>query len=254
MKAIRRDFSPADLREEIERAGINGVVSVQVRQTVEETRWLLELAAANTSIRGVVGWVPLTDPAVREVLENFAASPALRGVRHILQGEPAEYMLRDDFNAGVAALGDFDLAYDILIYERQLPQAIQFVDRHPNQTFVLDHIAKPRIREGVLSPWREQIADFAKRENVWCKISGLVTEADFQKWTEEDLRPYVETVLGAFGPKRLMFGSDWPVCEVACPYSRWVGIVKRFLEKLSPNEQDEILGGVAARVYGLAAP
>jgi L-fucono-1,5-lactonase len=252
MKVIRRDFLPADLEKEIRAAGIDGVVSVQARQTLEENHFLLDLAHRNDFIRGVVGWAPLTEANVKAVLEQFAAQPKAKAIRHTLQGEADDrYMLREDFNRGIALLKDFSLAYDILIYERHLPQTLQFVDRHPDQVFVLDHIAKPRIKDGYLSPWQTNIVQLAHRPNVYCKISGMVTEADYKNWTEEQLYPYVDTVVSAFGPKRVMFGSDWPVCLVACPYGRWVEIVKKRIGDLSQPEQDRILGGTAIEAYKL---
>jgi L-fuconolactonase len=252
MKVIRRDFLPADLKKEIQAAGIDGVVSVQARQTLEENRFLLDFARRNDFIKGVVGWVPLIDPNVRGALEEFAQQPKAKGVRHVLQGEPDDrYILREDFNRGIALLKDLGLVYDILIFERHLPQTLQFVDRHPDQVFVLDHIAKPRIKDGYLSPWQTNIVQLAHRPNVYCKISGMVTEADYQNWTEEELTPYIDTVVSAFGPKRVMFGSDWPVCLVACPYGRWVEIVKRRIAELSETEQRRILGETAVEAYKL---
>jgi L-fucono-1,5-lactonase len=252
MKVIRRDFLPADLEKEIQAAGIDGVVSVQARQTLEENRFLLDFARRYDFIRGVVGWAPLTDPNVKGVLEEFAGQRKAKGVRHGLQGEPDErYMLRDDFNRGVALLKEFGLVYDILIFERHLPQTLQFVDRHPNQVFVLDHIAKPRIKDGYLSPWQTNIVQLAHRPNVYCKLSGMVTEADYQNWTVQELTPYIDTVLSAFGAKRVLFGSDWPVCLVACPYGRWVEVVRKHIGGLSEAEQERILGGTAMEAYKL---
>ena len=251
MVAIQRDFGPADLRAAAGEAGVDGVVSVQARQTVEETRWLLELAGRDELIRGVVGWVPLVSPRVGETLGRLAANPKLRGVRHVLQAEADEFFRRDDFNRGLRQLKTLGLTYDILIYERQLPLAIELVDRHPQQVFVLDHMAKPRVRDGILSPWRENIRELARRENVYCKLSGMVTEADYDDWTVEQLRPYAEVVLEAFGPQRVMAGSDWPVCLVACGYRRWWEILESFITGLSPDEQREILGGAAVRAYQL---
>lgn len=253
MSVLRRDFLPAHLEEETARAGVDGVVSVQARQTLAEAEWLLDLAGRHAFIRGVVGWAPLVDRHVADILESLAARPKLRGVRHVLQDEPDErYMLRDDFTAGIRNLQRFGLVYDILIYERHLPQTIEFVDGHPNQIFVLDHIAKPRIRERLLSPWRENIRELARRENVYCKISGMVTEADHRRWTERDLEPYLDSVLEAFKPGRLMFGSDWPVCLLACDYARWFWFVSQTLQRLSADEQGMIWGGTAISVYGLA--
>lgn len=253
MSVLRRDFLPAHLEEEIAKAGVDGVVPVQARQTLAETEWLLDLAGRHAFIRGVVGWAPLVDRHVADILESLAARPKLRGVRHVLQDEPDKrHMLRDDFTAGIRSLQRFGLVYDILIYERHLPQTIEFVDRHPNQIFVLDHIAKPRIRERLLSPWRENIRELARRENVYCKISGMVTEADHRRWTERDLEPYLDSVLEAFKPGRLMFGSDWPVCLLACDYATWFRFVSQTLQRLSADEQGMIWGGTAISVYGLA--
>ncbi len=252
MHVIRRDFLPPDLQETICVAGVDGVVSVQARQSLAETRWLLELAGENPFLRGVVGWVPLIAPEVGDILGELATNPKLRAVRHVLQREADEcYMLREDFARGIAALRAHRLAYDILIFERHLPQTIQFVDRHPQQIFVLDHLAKPRIKDGLLEPWRKNIIELARRPHVYCKLSGMVTEADYLHWTEAQLRPYFETVLEAFGPRRLLFGSDWPVCLVACDYARWVKLVRGWIGKLSTAEQARILGETAAEAYGL---
>lgn len=251
MSAIRRDFLPSDLEKEIRGAGIDGVVSVQARQTLAETHWLLTLAAQHPFIKGVVGWVPLTEPSVRDELDRFWGDPRLRAVRHVVQAEPDGYLLRRDFNAGVSVLRETGLAYDLLIHEHQLPEATRFVDGHPQQVFVLDHLAKPRAKENRLEPWRQNLKELARRENVYCKVSGLVTEADFHAWTEAQLRPYLEVALEAFGPQRLMFGSDWPVCLVACPYRRWYDAVWRFAASLSPAEQASLFGRTAACAYGL---
>ena len=251
MSIIRRDFLPPDLEREIRNAGVDGVVSVQVRQTLEETRWLLTVAAQNDFVKGVVGWVPLTEPSIRDELDLLRSNPRLRAVRHVVQDEPDGYLLRKDFNAGVSVLQEVGLAYDLLIHERQLPEATRFVDQHPYQVFVLDHLAKPRVKGDRLDPWRQRVRELARRENVYCKISGLVTEADFKAWTEAQLQPYLETVLEAFGPTRLMFGTDWPVCLVACPYGRWFEIVSRFAASLSSDEQASLFGQTAALAYGL---
>ena len=252
MSAIRRDFLPRDLRQEITAAGVDGVVSVQARQTVEETRALLAFAEDANFIRGVVGWAPLIDSDIADILAEMAQNPKLRSIRHVLQGEADPfYMLRDDFNAGVRALKPFDLAYDILIFERHLPQTVQFVDKHPNQTFIVDHLAKPKVRVNELSPWQENLAELARRPNVYCKISGLATEADYQSWTPEQLRPYIDTVLGTFGPERTMFGSDWPVCLVAVPYKRWIDIAADATAHLSASEQKRFWSGTAIEAYSL---
>ena len=254
MSIIRRDFLPSDLEREIRNAGVDGVITVQARQTLEETLWLLSVAAQNDFVKGVVGWVPLTEPSVRDELDLLRSHPRLRGIRHVIQDEPDGYLLRKDFNAGVSVLQEVGLAYDLLIHERQLPEATRFVDRHPHQVFVLDHLAKPRVKENRLDSWRQRIRELARRENVYCKVSGLVTEADFKAWTEAQLRPYLETALEAFGPTRLMFGTDWPVCLVACPYGRWHDVVSRFAASLSFDEQASLFGHTAARAYRLPWP
>ena len=251
MSIIRRDFLPSDLEREIHNAGIDGVISVQARQTLQETRWLLSVAAQNDFVKGVVGWVPLTEPSIRDELDLLRSNPRLRAVRHVVQDEPDGYLSRKDFNAGVSVLQEAGLAYDLLIRERQLPEATRFVDQHPNQVFVLDHLAKPRVKQNRLEPWRQWVRELARRENVYCKVSGLVTEADFKAWTEAQLQPYLETVLEAFGPTRLMFGTDWPVCLVACPYGRWYDVVYRFAASLSSDEQASLFGHAAARAYNL---
>jgi L-fuconolactonase len=252
MGLLRRDFLVQDLMDVLQEADIAGVVSVQARQTLDETRWLLDLAGRHDFIRGVVGWVSLTDPKVDGDLENFSSHGKLKSVRHALHDEPDDlYVLREDFNQGIKLLTDFGLRYDLLIFERHLPQTIQFVDRHPNQIFILDHIAKPRIKDGVMSPWKENITELARRENVFCKLSGLVTEASWQSWTEADLDPYVQTVLAAFGAKRVMFGSDWPVMLLGSSYKSWVSIVGRAIAHLSEYERERILGKTATEAYRL---
>jgi L-fuconolactonase len=252
MRAIRCDFLPEHLRTEIAAAGVDGVISVEARPSVVETQWLLDFAAQHDFIKGVVGWVELVSPKVGAPLERFASNSKLKSVRHVVQGEPDEnFILRDDFNRGIRELTRFGLDYDILIFERHLPQTIRFVDMHPNQIFVLDHIAKPRIKTNMLEPWGKNLRELARRENVCCKVSGMVTEADYKTWTEAQLRPYFETALEAFGPKRLMFGSDWPVCLVACGYGRWHKLVQDWISRLSKAEQDRILGGTAIEAYKL---
>jgi L-fuconolactonase len=252
MAAIRRDFLPGDLLPLLDQSSVDATVAVQARQSIEEMRWLLELADEQEWIAGVVGWVPLADPRVDLILEELSENAKLKGVRHVLQGEPNEYMARQDFNAGVALLRRFSLSYDVLVLEHQLPAAIQFVDRHPRQPFVLDHVAKPRIAARELEPWAKNIREMARRPHVVCKLSGMVTEADFNQWSVEDLKPYMDTVLEAFGPERLLFGSDWPVCTVASSYARWVSVVEEFLSKLSAHEQKLIFGRNAVSAYRLS--
>lgn len=252
MESIRRDFLVPQLESTMHAAKIDGVVTVQARQSLLETDFLLDLASRHDLIRGVVGWLPLADPAITSYLEKYWHYPKLKAVRHVLHDEPDDfYMLREDFNRGVAQLDDVGLRYDILIFERHLPQTIEFVDRYPHQIFIVDHIAKPQIKDHRLSPWRERMQDLARRENIFCKLSGLVTEADWQGWTELDLQPYIDTVLECFGPNRLMFGSDWPVSLVACPYEKWIEVVERSTVSLSVSERDRLFGGTAKEAYRL---
>ena len=252
MRLLRRDFLPSELRRAATEAGIRGAVSVQARQTIRETRFLLDLARDDDFLKAVVGWVPLVEPGVAGILEELAAEPKFKACRHVVQDEPDDdFMLRADFNAGIRAVTEAGLVYDVLIFERHLPQTLEFVDRHPDQVFVLDHVAKPRIREGSFATWRDRIRELARRPRIYCKISGMVTEADWVDWNEADLLPYLDVVLDAFGPSRVMFGSDWPVCLVATSYLRWARLVAGFAAALGETERDRILGGTAAEAYGL---
>ena len=252
MTGLRRDFLIPELQQVMHEAGVEGTVAVQARQMTEETARLLELAARHPFILGVVGWVPLIDAAVEKDLERFAQSSRLKGVRHVLHDEADDnYMLREDFNRGVSLLKKYRLRYDILIFERHLPQTLALVDRHPGQVFVVDHIAKPRIKDKVISPWKEKMHLLARRENVYCKVSGMATEADWMHWTAEDLRPYFDVVLSAFGPKRMMFGSDWPVVTMAGGYTKWMTAFLSFIHELSGDEQRAICRETAIAAYGL---
>ena len=252
MAALRRDFLPADLKAQLEHGGFDGSVAVQARQSLDETRRLLELAEKSPFILGVVGWVDLRSPDLRAQLERFAANPKFVGVRHVIQSEPDDrFLLRPDFLRGVGMLAEFGLTYDILIYPRQLPAAIEFVRKFPNQPFVLDHLAKPPIATGMLEPWASGIRELAKSENVWCKVSGMVTEAEWSDRLPQTYRPYLDVVFEAFGTKRLMFGSDWPVCTVAASYGAVCTIVAKYLDQFSSEEKDAVFGGNAARFWPL---
>jgi len=252
MSAIRRDFLADDLKQAIESAGVDGVISVHARQSLEETHGLLSIANENPFVRGVVGWVPLVSDRVKHDLEAVAADPKLRGVRHVLHDETDEqFMAREDFNRGVSLLKDFGLAFDILIFERQLPSAIRLVDRHPEQIFVLDHLGKPKIKEGEREPWAKNIAELARRSNVYCKVSGLATRADWQAWTEPALREYFDVALDGFGPERLMAGSDWPVCLLACGYKRWWDILRQWASQMSEHQSERFFSSNALKAYGL---
>lgn len=252
MSRLKRDYLPEHLKSEIKISGVNGVISVQARQIVEETNWLLQLAEENKFIKGVVGWLPLMDKNIKDYIDKVIGNKKLKALRHVVQGEPdPEFILRADFNNGIKTLKEYNLTYDILIFENQLPNTIKFVDRHPNQIFVLDHIAKPLIKDDILSPWKENIIELAKRENVYCKLSGMVTEADFNSWTYDQLKPYFDAVMEAFGAHRLMFGSDWPVCVVAIEYYNWVKFILDSIHRLSEFEQADILYKNAIKAYNL---
>ena len=252
MSLIRRDFMPWDLLVEINAAGIDGVISVQARQTLHETGELIKYAQENKFIKGIVGWLPLCDVEIQKYLGKYANISWLKGLRHVVHDEPDDsFILREDFNCGISLLKDFGLVYDILIFEKHLPQTIEFIKKHPDQQFVLDHIAKPKIKKGQLQPWRKYIEELGRFENVNCKISGMVTEADLSNWTLEQLKPYFEIVFNAFGPRRLMFGSDWPVCLCACKYGQWIETVLQLISQLSCLEQGAIMGENAIRTYGL---
>ena len=252
MEALRRDYLVNNLEEVAQAASVSGTIVVQARQDVEETEWLSELASRSSLIRGVVGWVPLIDPNLAPLLERIAGLPKVKGVRHILHDEPdPSFMLRDDFQRGLSLLKDHGLRYDLLIFESHLPQAIAAVDRHPRQIFILDHVGKPRIRDHRISPWRENLKELARRENIYCKLSGMVTEADWLHWSDDDLKPYFDTVMEAFTPQRTMFGSDWPVLTLASGYGRWLASVRSFIAGMTHSEQERILAGTAAEAYGI---
>jgi L-fuconolactonase len=251
MQVLRRDFLPEDLEHEARTAGVSATVAVQARQTVAETAWLLQLAAQSDLIRGVVGWLPIAADDFPSALERFDAGPLLKGLRHVVQGESAGFLDGAEFNRGIAALGGTGLVYDVLIFARQLAEATRFIDRHPRQLFVLDHIAKPSIVSGEVSQWSKDIRELARRDNVVCKLSGMVTEADWSQWSPQSLQPYFDTVLQAFGPPRIMAGSDWPVLTVACTYQRWWQTIAEWIAPLSAAERGAIESGTAIRTYHL---
>jgi L-fuconolactonase len=255
MHALHRDFLPNDLQPELRRNEIQGSVAVQARQTLAETAWLLQLAHEAPFVLGVVGWVDLRSPQVRGDLKALALDPKLVGIRHIVQSEPDDrFLLQPDFLRGIAVLEEFDLAYDILIYERHLQVAAEFVRDFPRQRFVLDHLAKPRIKSMALDPWEQGIRELAAYPNVFCKLSGMITEADWGKWQPENLTPYLDVAFAAFGPDRLMIGSDWPVCLVAASYERVIGVVKQYLERYTLDVRGKVLGGNAQQFYKLKLP
>ena len=252
MGILKRDYLPKDLQSELSNAGIDGCIAVQTSQSEEETRFLLELAAVHEFIVGVVGWADLRDPGIDERLAGWREFPKLRGFRHIVQSEPDDqFMLQADFRRGIAALSRFGFVYDILIYPRQLPAAIELAAAHPAQAFVLDHLAKPDVRSGQTKEWERNFRELASSPNVCCKLSGLITEADWNSWRHENFRPYLDAAFEAFGSERLMFGSDWPVCLLAGSYQEVVGLIASYVCDLPAAEQAAVFGANAARCYGL---
>ncbi len=250
MRILQRDYLPAELEPLLRAGGFDGCIAVQACQSVEDTAFLLELARRHAFIKGVVGWVDMCSDRLDEELARFAPDPGLVGVRHIVHDEPDDdFMLRADFRRGISRLRTFDLTYDLLLFPRHIPRAVRLAEEFPEQPFVLDHIAKPVIRDGQFSPWREDLRTLAAFPNVTCKLSGLVTEARWDSWRPEDIHPYLDIVVEAFGPSRLMIGSDWPVCLLAGDYRRVMDVVVGYVERLSKDERRGILGENAARVY-----
>lgn len=252
MAALKRDFLPPDLRPLLSRWGFQGCVAVQARQSLAETRWLLSLTDEYQYVRGVVGWVDLCSAELPAQLEELAKHPKLVGVRHVVQDEPDDdFVLRADFQRGIARLAEFELTYDVLIYPRQLRAATKLVAAFPDQPFVLDHIGKPDIAHGSMKPWEAGIRELGRLPNVCCKLSGMVTETHWKRWRPEDFMPYLEVVFEAFGADRLMIGSDWPVCTLSGEYGPVMDIVMRAIEYFPGEARDKILGRNCSRFYGL---
>jgi len=252
MRVIQRDFYPEDLMPTLHASSFEGCISVQADQSSDENKFLLGLAAGNEFIRGIVGWVDLQARDLHEQLSLYKGSKVIKGFRHILQGEQQrDFMLRPDFMRGISMLQMFGYTYDILIFPDQLQYAKTFIEAFPDQPFVIDHIAKPYIRDKKLTEWKRDIIDISTYENVYCKVSGMVTEAEWFHWKKSDFRPYLDVVLESFGPSRLMFGSDWPVCLVAATYASVVDVVTEYFAALSKSEQDDIFGNTAVKFYNL---
>jgi L-fuconolactonase len=251
MKDLRRDFLPADARREMERAGFDACVAVQVRQSLNETRWLLALADVHPFIVGVVGWVDLQAPDVDAQIQEVADHPKLVGLRHIVQAEPDGFLRGSAFRRGIDSLERFGLPYDILVYARQLPEAVEFASAFPTVGFVLDHLGKPDIRNNGFEAWHRDVSRMSALPNVCAKLSGLVTEAHWHAWTPSELGRYVDAAFECFGADRLMIGSDWPVCTLAASYEATMDVARRALESRSPAERDAVLGGTAGRFWNL---
>ncbi len=252
MSVIRKDFLPEDLQKVYAENGIDGCVAVQADQTLEETDFLIDLASKNDFIKGIVGWVDLRSENIDEVLKHYSQFPIVKGFRHVVQGEPDHnFLLRSDFLRGISALSTYDFTYDILVFPHQLGAVLELVKRFPNQKFVIDHMAKPYIKDGFYDGWAAILFEIGKCKNVYCKLSGMVTEADYNTWTQEQILPYMKLVLFAFGWKRVMFGSDWPVCLVAGNYNKVKELVTDFIARLSSTEQVSIMGENAKIFYNL---
>lgn len=252
MSVIRRDFLPSYLESVFTDHGVDGCVAVQADQTLQETDFLLGLAHEHDFIKGVVGWVDLRSDALDRVLEKYAPDSKLKGYRHIVQGEEdPNFLLRPDFLKGISKLENYGAAYDILVFPHQLGATLEFVKKFPNQKFVIDHIAKPYIKDGFYEGWAVLMKEIAKHENVQCKISGMITEADYNSWTPKQIHPYMELVLNAFGPDRILFGSDWPVCLVAGKYKEVLQLTTNFIDTLSTSEKNAIMGENAVAFYDL---
>lgn len=251
MEVIRRDFLPSDLKPLLDANGIQGCVAVQADQSENETNFLLDLASEHDFIQGVVGWVDLCLEQINERLDYYSQFPKLRGFRHILQAEAPEFILRPEFQRGIAALQDYGFTYDILIYPKHLPNSLKLVQNHPGQLFVIDHLAKPDIKNGRFEGWDSGLKAMAEYDNVYCKLSGMITEADLKSWTKEDIFPYMDKAFEAFGAERLMFGSDWPVCKLAGEYGVVCQLVDEYLSKLSISEQEMVWGKNAKLFYNL---
>jgi len=250
MSVLKKDFLAKELWAEFEQNNISGSIAVQADQSEEETEFLLQLASENSFIKGVVGWVDLRSPNIEGRLEYFSSYPKLKGFRHVVQDEPdVNFMLGEAFQNGIAALQKHNFTYDILIFPTQLQAALQLVQKFPNQSFVIDHIAKPQIKSGNLSAWAKQMTSIAQYENVYCKVSGMVTEADWNKWEYQDFVPFLEVVFNAFGTDKIMFGSDFPVCLLAGSYKNVKGILYQYLQGFSEEEQLNVWSGNAQRFY-----
>lgn len=251
MKVIQRDFLPEDLMPIYENLGINGCVAVQADQSEEETNFLLKLASENDFIKGVVGWVDLKNPKVDERLQHLSENRFLKGIRHIVQDETANFVLDPKFQNGISKLRKWGLTYDVLIYPNQLKYATKLVAKFEDTKFVIDHMAKPYIKNGEIERWKKDMETMAQHENVHCKLSGFVTEADWTQRKYEDFVPYLDVVFENFGSDRILFGSDWPVCLLAAEYTEVFKMVSRYLEKLRKNESEAVLGLNAIHFYDL---
>jgi len=252
MKKLKQDYQPPQFQEELIKAGFIGSVAIQARQKVEETRWLLSLSKQYSFIKAIVGWIDLQSEKIEEHLIEFTGESKFAGVRHVIQDEKEiDFMLKKEFLRGIDYLQDYGLTYDLLIYPRHLKSACQLVQKFPELKFVVDHLAKPPIKEQTLEPWATDIKQLAMYDNVYCKLSGMVTEADWNRWKPIDLTPYMDVILEAFGPARIMIGSDWPVCLLAGDYQSVINPVLKYIKQCSENEQSKMLSDTCISFYSL---
>ena len=251
MRAIRKNFLPEQLAPILKENKVDGCISVQVDQTTEETDFLLALAKEHSFIQGVVGWVDLRASNLEDTLENYRDAKALKGFRHIIQGQAAGFMLQPNLIQGLKKLATRNYTYDLLIYAHQLKEANEFIKQVTELPIVIDHVAKPNIKDSEMEDWKKEITALAKYPNVYCKISGMATEANWETWTMTGLQPYLDTVVAAFGTERIMFGSDWPVCLVASSYAKWLNGVQKYFNTFSSTEQEAIFAGNVIKFYKL---
>ncbi|EID74404.1 amidohydrolase family protein [Imtechella halotolerans] len=251
MQVLQRDFLPEDLEPLVKSNGVKGCVAVQADQSEEETMFLLDLATQNKFINGVVGWVDLRASNISERLAFFKTNSLFKGVRHIVQVEAPGFLMQNDFLSGMEQLQTFGCTYDLLIYEHQLEEALAFVKKFPNQLFVIDHMAKPKISKGVSTHWKKYMEALASHENVYCKLSGMVTETDFFKWNKEMFYPFLDVVVSEFGTQRIMFGSDWPVCLLSCNYNEMLMPINSYFQEFSLTEKKQIMHTNAVNFYSL---
>lgn len=251
MKAIRRDFLPKDLAPILENNDVDGCIAIQADQSEQETEFLLGLAKNNSFIKGVVGWVDLRADNIEERLAHYSSNNFLKGVRHIVQAEADDFMLEGKFQHGISLLMQFGLTYDILVLPPQLPATIQFVNKFPSQKFVIDHMAKPNIKKGEMFAWKKNMEELAKSQNVFCKVSGLVTEADWKNWKKEDFTKYLDVIFNSFGVDRILYGSDWPVCLLAAEYENQLEVLSEYMVNYSSEDKARIMGGNANNFYNL---
>ncbi len=251
MSVIRKDFLPNDLAEVLKADKVEACISVQANQTEAETEWLVKMADENDFIAAVVGWVDLRSDVIEERLKYFSQYTKLKGFRHVLQGQEPSFMLQKSFLHGISKLNQYRFTYDILIFPHHLEAALQLVQKFPDQRFVIDHIAKPSIKDGKINEWKAGMEKISKQQNVYCKLSGIVTEADWKNWTKDNLTPYIDAVVNCFGTDRIMFGSDWPVCLVASSYTNWLNVIQEYFAPYTMDEQEKVFSKNAIRFYNL---